>query len=109
MTSFFGQGACQAIEDAAVLSDAIVALLGGDATALQAYAHVRERRAQEVADFSARYAQVHTAKLPLGTGPLLRYLIYRWVPSSVWMWYLQWLYGHQPISNTVRRCSFPPL
>ncbi|KAH8435081.1 uncharacterized protein LDX57_012710 [Aspergillus melleus] len=99
MTSFFGQGACQAIEDATVLADSIADFLEGDASALKSYSRLRERRAQDVASFSARYAQVHTAKLPLGTGKMVRSLIYQWVPSSVWMWYLGWLYGHQPVSK----------
>ncbi|KAI9042415.1 FAD-dependent oxidoreductase [Aspergillus affinis] len=99
MTSFFGQGACQAIEDATVLADSIADFLGGDASALTSYSRLRERRAQDVASFSARYAQLHTAKLPLGMGKMVRSMIYQWVPSSAWMWYLGWLYGHQPVSK----------
>ncbi|PLB49859.1 FAD/NAD(P)-binding domain-containing protein [Aspergillus steynii IBT 23096] len=99
MTSFFGQGACQAIEDATVLADSIADFLEGDSGALQSYSRLRERRAQDVASFSARYAQVHTAKLPLGMGKMVRSFIYQWVPSSAWMWYLGWLYGHQPVSK----------
>ncbi|KAA8649452.1 FAD-dependent oxidoreductase [Aspergillus tanneri] len=93
------QGACQAIEDATVLADSIVDFLEGTPNALESYARARESRAQEVASFSARYAQIHTAKLPLGMGKLVRSIIYQWMPSSAWMWYLQWLYGHQPVSK----------
>ncbi|KAL2869058.1 FAD-dependent oxidoreductase [Aspergillus lucknowensis] len=100
MTSFFGQGACQAIEDATVLADSISLFLDGDKNALEAYSRVREKRAQEVANFSANYALLHTARLaPLGLGKLMRALVYRLVPSSAWMWYLEWLYGHQPVSK----------
>ncbi|THC92759.1 hypothetical protein EYZ11_007751 [Aspergillus tanneri] len=82
-----------------VLADSIVDFLEGTPNALESYARARESRAQEVASFSARYAQIHTAKLPLGMGKLVRSIIYQWMPSSAWMWYLQWLYGHQPVSK----------
>lgn len=95
------QGACQAIEDATVLADSISLFLAGDETALATYAGVREKRAQQVAAFSARYALLHTARLPFGMGKVVRAFVYRILPSSAWMWYLTWLYGFQPVSKRV--------
>ncbi|OJJ56400.1 hypothetical protein ASPSYDRAFT_59720 [Aspergillus sydowii CBS 593.65] len=101
MTSFFGQGACQAIEDATVLADSIsLYLQAGDKAALDTYARVREKRAHDVASFSARYARLHTASWPGPVaGKVLRAIIYRMLPSAAWMWYLTWLYGFQPVSR----------
>lgn len=121
MTSFFGQvskvkhiptpdqfqfqpkqGACQAIEDATVLADSISLYLADDKTALDSYARVREKRAHDVASFSARYARLHTASWPGPVaGKVLRAIVYRMLPSTAWMWYLTWLYGFQPVSRRV--------
>ncbi|KAI1812327.1 putative monooxygenase [Poronia punctata] len=103
MTSFFGQGGCQAIEDAAELANRL--LSRSDARLedmsceeisqmLSEYSQSRQKRVQDLASFSANYARLHTADFPLGR--LTRYLVYRFIPSSGWMWYLQWLYGYQP-------------
>lgn len=108
MTSFFGQGGCQAIEDAAELANRLQETLLASQTKLgdlspgeitlmlSEYSEGRQQRVQDLANFSSNYARLHTADLPLGMGPFLRHMIYRFVPSAVWMWYLQWLYGHQP-------------
>ncbi|KID68703.1 Monooxygenase, FAD-binding protein, partial [Metarhizium hybridum] len=62
MTSFFGQGGCQAIEDAAVLGNLLA----------------------------------ENPRLPYGTGPFLRWLLYTLVPTWFWINYLGWLYKYQP-------------
>ncbi|KAI9172434.1 FAD-dependent monooxygenase pynG [Paramyrothecium foliicola] len=79
MTSFFGQGACQAIEDAAVLGS----LLGENRNSLDnadqllsAYATERAGRTKDMSRFSDVFAGVHMARLPYGLGPPLRRLLY---------------------------------
>ncbi|EFY98481.1 FAD binding monooxygenase [Metarhizium robertsii ARSEF 23] len=62
MTSFFGQGGCQAIEDAAVLGNLLA----------------------------------ENPRLPYGTGPFVRWLLYTLVPTWFWINYLGWLYKYQP-------------
>lgn len=97
MTSFFGQGACQAIEDAVELANAITS--GNDIQSqLAAYGATRMKRGKDVSSFSGNYARLHTGQYPSRgwAGETMRYLMYQWCPSSVWMWYLQWLYGYQP-------------
>lgn len=108
MTSFFGQGGCQAIEDAAVLGNLLqervlkpgigFANLTHQETSkmLLAYSQRREKRVQDLTKFSSNFALLHTANLPYGTGGFIRGLIYGYAPSWVWMWFLQWLYGVQP-------------
>ncbi|KAI1391902.1 putative monooxygenase [Hypoxylon trugodes] len=108
MTSFFGQGACQAIEDAAVLGNLLnewVVAPKADfnkfthkdlSLMLYEYSERRKQRVQDLAKFSADFARLHTANLPFGLGPLVRKLVYSYVPSWVWIWYLRWLYGVQP-------------
>ncbi|PHH63850.1 hypothetical protein CDD81_5407 [Ophiocordyceps australis] len=99
MTSFFGQGGCQAIEDAAILGNLLAE--HGEALAepqqlLAAYAGVREPRTKHLSAFSAGFALLHTARLPLGLGPLARWFLYTLVPTWFWLWYLGWLYKYQP-------------
>lgn len=110
MTSFFGQGACQAIEDATILANMLHRHYSPSSSSsknipdvLKSYAREREDRAKAVADFSASYAKVHTANLPLGFGPFIRKLIYGYAPAWVWMWYLKWLYGYQPSVDALGR------
>jgi 2-polyprenyl-6-methoxyphenol hydroxylase-like FAD-dependent oxidoreductase len=106
MTSFFGQGGCQAIEDAAELANRLRGTLQRSdmkleemsydeiSQMLSEYSQSRQKRVQDLASFSSNYARLHTADLPFGG--FLRYMIYRFVPASGWMWYLRWLYGFQP-------------
>lgn len=113
MTSFFGQGACQAIEDAAVLGNLVqrrrhqTASMQrekhcdfGDYAAisrmLAEYSQQREDRVKELSTFSSNFAFLHTARLPYGLGPAVRRILYGFLPAWVWMRYLGWLYGHQP-------------
>jgi salicylate hydroxylase len=106
MTSFFGQGGCQAIEDAAELANSLQNALAFDSSsvyagdissALREFANSREARAKSVAGFSASYARLFTANLPYGMGPFVRKIVYTYVPSRAWLWWLNWLYGYQPI------------
>jgi salicylate hydroxylase len=106
MTSFFGQGGCQAIEDAAELANALQNALAIDSTsayagdmpaALREFGNSREARAKSVAGFSASYARLFTANLPFGMGPFVRKMVYTYVPSRAWLWWLSWLYGYQPV------------
>lgn len=125
MTSFFGQGACQAIEDTAELTNALtkyfsqnkspdyVALRG----ALESYRVPREDRSKMLVSFSANYAKVHTANVKVAVpilgeinfGPILRRLIYGYAPEWTWMKYLEWLYGYQPIVEGLgeQNCAVP--
>ncbi|PHH86105.1 hypothetical protein CDD83_10710 [Cordyceps sp. RAO-2017] len=99
MTSFFGQGGCQAIEDAAVLGNLLAenrSSLDRPHELLALYAKTREPRTQDLSRFSDRFAMLHTARLPYGLGPFVRWLLYTLVPSWFWVWYLGWLYGYQP-------------
>lgn len=108
MTSFFGQGGCQAIEDAAVLANVIQEQVVSPGLGfsqlnhqelsdiLLVYSKQREKRVQDLARFSSNFAFLHTANLPYGTGGFIRALVYSYFPSWVWMWYLRWLYGTQP-------------
>lgn len=102
MTSFFGQGACQAIEDATELSNALIRhYLFPSITSLQdgldRYTEVRDKRGRELVSFSAKYAGMHVARLPYGLGPLTRRIVYGWLPMWCWFWGLEWLYGYQPV------------
>ncbi|KAK7423160.1 hypothetical protein QQX98_001236 [Neonectria punicea] len=99
MTSFFGQGGCQAIEDAAVLGNLFAANsrnLENPARILAAYAATRSGRVQRLSKFSDNFAMLHTARMPYGLGPFLRWLLYTLVPTWFWISYLTWLYGYQP-------------
>ncbi|EXF82722.1 hypothetical protein CFIO01_09861 [Colletotrichum fioriniae PJ7] len=100
MTSAFGQGGNLAIEDAAVLASLIQenpGSLGEEAEPiLQKYSQMREKRAKEVVKFSFRFILLHGAFLPYGIGPLLRWLIYAFLPGGAWLWFLEFLYGFQP-------------
>ncbi|KAF8470871.1 FAD binding monooxygenase [Kalaharituber pfeilii] len=125
MTSFFGQGACQAIEDAAELTNALVKYFSENSTpnpkALQNtlvnYRLPREDRSKDLVNFSANYAKLHTAKVPVqlpllggvNVGPVLRKLIYAWAPEWAWMKCLEWLYGYQPIVEKLgeSKCIVP--
>ncbi|KAL8725321.1 MAG: hypothetical protein Q9166_007427 [cf. Caloplaca sp. 2 TL-2023] len=120
MTSFFGQGACQAIEDATELANALQQyfstlrtnqrsyhwIAGQKATldlaqVLNEYSEKRSRRAKAVASFSRGYAKVHTGNLPYSLGRFVRKLIYAYLPEWGWMWGLRWLYGYQPTLTDV--------
>jgi salicylate hydroxylase len=99
MTSFFGQGGCQAIEDAATLGNLLSqnrhSLDNADAL-LAAYAAEREGRTRALSRFSNIFAGVHMARLPYGVGPPLRWLLYTLVPTWFWLRYLGWIYAYQP-------------
>lgn len=103
------QGACQAIEDATELANALQAYFSSNhqekqdlERTLNDYSQNRGERAKALVSFSENYAKVHTANLPYGLGPLVRKLIFGYLPESVWMWGLTWLYGYQPTVNNVR-------
>jgi salicylate hydroxylase len=101
MTSFFGQGACQAIEDATELSNTLIRhYLFPSPTSLQtglsSYSEARGKRGRELVNFSSKYAGMHVARLPYGLGPLARRVVYAWLPMWCWFWGLEWLYGYQP-------------
>ncbi|KAK5987501.1 FAD-dependent monooxygenase pynG [Cladobotryum mycophilum] len=99
MTSFFGQGGCQAIEDAAVLGNLIAenrASLDKPHELLSMYAKTREGRVKDLSKFSDNFASLHTARLPYGMGPIVRRLLYGLVPGWVWVNWLGWLYQYQP-------------
>ncbi|MCJ1260515.1 hypothetical protein MMC22_000376 [Lobaria immixta] len=120
MTSFFGQGACQAIEDATELANALQSCFSEQdqqaktikecdevgrmarpepltiQQTLRKYSAKREQRAKALVSFSSNYAKVHTANLLYGLGPMVRKLIYAYLPEWGWMWGLKWLYGYQP-------------
>ena len=107
MTSFFGQGACQAIEDATELANALRAHFDfptpaslGDA--LGRYADARGKRGKRLVSFSSAYAGIHVARLPWGLGPYARLLLFKWLPAWMWLWALAWLYGYQPKVEKVR-------
>ncbi len=66
MTPSLGQGACQAIEDAAVLADTLAGAAPGDpATALRSYERRRVRRAGSIVRHSRRMGRVMQAENPL--------------------------------------------
>ncbi|KAL8857823.1 MAG: hypothetical protein Q9178_005579 [Gyalolechia marmorata] len=113
MTSFFGQGACQAIEDATELANSLhqhfhkSSLPPSQAEQqppssnliplLQTYSKTRTHRAKAVAAFSRDYASVHTGTLlPYGLGSVVRKMVYAYLPEWGWTWGLKWLYGYQP-------------
>ena len=119
MTSFFGQGACQAIEDATELANLLslyfhkgLSKEGQSETQydndtripnlLQRYSNARQPRARNIATFSAKYALFHTAQLPYGLGPFIRKLVYSWAPVWFFVWCLRWLYEYQPVVHAVR-------
>ncbi|KAH0600962.1 hypothetical protein MHUMG1_01963 [Metarhizium humberi] len=79
MTSFFGQ---TLVEDSELI--------------LSTYARIREPRTKDLSKFSDNFALLHTARLPYGTGPFVRWLLYTLVPTWFWINYLGWLYKYQP-------------
>lgn len=118
MTSFFGQGACQAIEDATELANLIFPYFHPDSSVrgqseveaegdmdiadiLRRYSDARRPRAHNIATFSAKYALFHTAQLPYGLGPFVRRFVYSWAPIWFFVWCLGWLYGYQPTIRAV--------
>lgn len=118
MTSFLGQGACQAIEDATELANLLSLYFTPESSSpgrrgtdserplsipdlLQRYSDARSSRAQKIASFSTKYAMFHTAQLPYGLGPIVRQLVYTWVPLWCFIWCFAWLYGYQPVVNGV--------
>jgi len=108
MTSAFGQGGCQSIEDAAVLADELQTKIvksgiGFDrltsaeiGSILATYAARREERVQQLALWSRKFAMLQAAIIPYGLGGFLRGLVFRFAPGWAWIWYLKWLYGVQP-------------
>ncbi|KAJ9285043.1 hypothetical protein DTO027B5_6333 [Paecilomyces variotii] len=114
MTSFFGQGACQAIEDATELGNILHAYFTNKQTAknigaqsprledaLGEYCTKREGRAKDLVTFSSNYAKVHMARLPYGLGPFVRKFVYAYMPIWGWRWALEWLYGYQPMIDAL--------
>lgn len=108
LTPTLFQGACQAIEDATELANALSAVYKVDTKdprspsiekTLQNYRKSREGRAKNLVHFSDRYAMLHTARLPYGMGPLVRRFVYTWMPRFAWKWSLNWLYSYQPSLN----------
>ncbi|OAA43306.1 hypothetical protein NOR_04673 [Metarhizium rileyi] len=93
-------GGCQAIEDAAVLGNLFAenrkTLVEDTELILSTYANIREPRTKDLSKFSDNFALLHTARLPYGTGPLIRWLLYTLVPTWFWINYLGWLYKYQP-------------
>lgn len=125
MTSFLGQGACQAIEDATELANLLSLYFTPESSSpcrrgteserplsipdlLQRYSDARSSRAQKIASFSTKYAMFHTAQLPYGLGPIVRQLVYTWVPLWCFIWCFAWLYGYQPVVHGVSHhwCGF---
>lgn len=68
---------------------------------MHSYSATRMERAKALVSFSSNYAKVHTANLPYGMGPLVRKLIFGYMPEWCWMWGLRWLYGYQPVVENV--------
>lgn len=120
------QGACQAIEDATELANSLQSYFStvgnkeqdhGSTSSradtsnlvqvLSDYSARRGDRAKALVSFSRNYAKVHTGTLAYGMGPLVRKLIYAYLPEWGWMWALRWLYGYQPIVDSVSHCSIP--
>ncbi|KAK8930284.1 FAD-dependent monooxygenase paxM [Metarhizium anisopliae] len=89
-----------AIEDAAVLGNLLAenrrTLVEDSELILSTYARIREPRTKDLSKFSDNFALLHTARLPYGTGPFLRWLLYTLVPTWFWINYLGWLYKYQP-------------
>lgn len=114
------KGACQTIEDATELANALQSYFSEQdqqaktikecdevgrmarpepwtiEQTLRKYSAKREQRAKALVSFSSNYAKVHTANLPYSLGPMVRKLIYAYLPEWGWMWGLKWLYGYQP-------------
>lgn len=102
------RGGCQAIEDAAVLGNLLAEnrkTLDKPHELLATYAKIREPRTKDLATFSDSFAMLHTARLPYGMGPFVRWFLYTLVPTWFWISYLGWLYRYQP---TVTALGNPP-
>lgn len=87
------------MEDAAVLGNLIAdnrSYLEEAERFLAVYAKIREGRVKDLSKFSENFALLHTARLPYGTGPLVRRFLYTLFPGWAWVWYLGWLYRYQP-------------
>jgi salicylate hydroxylase len=100
MSPWFGQGGTACIEDAAELGNTLYSIFSESQKvkeALQAYRSRREKRTQEIAKFSADFGRLYSAQLPYGLGGIVRGLLFGYVPSNIWLWWLKWLYGYQPI------------
>jgi salicylate hydroxylase len=109
MTSFFGQGACQAIEDATELANALLTHYSSSTPSAETlnaafvdYSETRGKRGKDLVSFSSVYAGIHVARLPYGLGPIARQFLYKWLPIWCWFWALEWLYGYQPMIKEVR-------
>ncbi|PYI10939.1 FAD binding monooxygenase [Aspergillus sclerotiicarbonarius CBS 121057] len=103
MTSFIGQGACQAIEDVGELANGLHTYFAGQTNDPQVlrdvlvdYRKSREPRARNLVYYSSIFAQVHTGRLPYGLGPLARRLAFIYAPTWCWRWATDPLYGYQP-------------
>ncbi|GFN10708.1 FAD-dependent oxidoreductase [Aspergillus tubingensis] len=103
MTSFIGQGACQAIEDVGELANLLHTYFAGQSGdpqvlqgLLQEFRKSREPRARNLVYYSSIFAQVHTGRLPYGLGPLARRIAFTYAPVWCWKWACNPLYGYQP-------------
>ncbi|OJZ83628.1 hypothetical protein ASPFODRAFT_49041 [Aspergillus luchuensis CBS 106.47] len=103
MTSFIGQGACQAIEDVGELANLLHTYFAGQSgnpqvlqDLLQEFRKSREPRARNLVYYSSIFAQVHTGRLPYGLGPLARRIAFTYAPVWCWKWACNPLYGYQP-------------
>ncbi|OGM44043.1 FAD binding monooxygenase [Aspergillus bombycis] len=108
MTSFFGQGACQAIEDATELGNTLHEYFQDENMAdlsklLDKYRQQREGRAKDLVHFSNIFALFHMGKILPIFGPLLRRIAYTYAPAWCWSWSLRWLYGYQPCVDALDR------
>lgn len=100
VTPWGGQGANQAIEDAAEVANALVPLIraggtpppGSIAAALKGYEGVRRRRSEAVTAFSRQTGALQMARGGLGDG--VRRLTLA-LPPWVTLASLGWLYGHK--------------
>ncbi|KAI3012333.1 hypothetical protein CBS147346_710 [Aspergillus niger] len=103
MTSFIGQGACQAIEDVGELANMLHTYFAGQSgnpqvlrDLLTEFRKSREPRARNLVYYSSIFAQVHTGRLPYGLGPLARRIAFSYAPVWCWKWACNPLYGYQP-------------
>lgn len=90
MLPFFAQGAVMALEDAAVVADALVRHAGDAPAALRHYQRARRARVVRVADASRRNGTIyHLAGLPAQA----RNLVLRKVSAERLMARYDWIYG----------------
>jgi salicylate hydroxylase len=100
MSPWFGQGGTACIEDAVTLGNTLHSIFSESQNveeALQAYRTHREKRTQDIAKFSADFGRLYSAQLPYGMGRMVRRMLFGYMPGGIWLWWLQWLYGYQPV------------